>query len=56
MNAINLGNKKKTYKSIKEYAAAAGIGYMTAYMRLRMGTKPATAMKKPVRQYVKKAA
>lgn len=56
MNAINLGNKKRKFKSIKELADAAGVSYITMYMRLRMGTKPVTAMKKPVRQYVKKAA
>ena len=56
MNAISLGKKKKSFKSIKQLADAAGVSYITMYMRLRMGTKPATAMKKPVRQYIKKAA
>ena len=55
MNAINLGNKKRKFKSIKELADAAGVSYITMYMRLRMGTKPATAMKRPVRPYMKKA-
>ncbi len=56
MNAINLGNKRKKYTSIKAAAEAAGMHYITFYQRLRYGQKPATAMKKPVRQYVKKAA
>ena len=56
MVTVDLGNKKRKFKSIKELADAAGVSYITMYMRLRMGTKPATAMKKPVRQYVKKAA
>ncbi len=56
MVTVDLGNKKRKFKSIKQLADAAGVSYITMYMRLRMGTKPATAMKKPVRQYVKKAA
>lgn len=55
MNAINLGKKKRKFKSIKELADAAGVSYITMYMRLRMGTKPAMAMKKPVRAYRKQA-
>lgn len=49
-----MGNKKRKFKSIKEAAEASGILYMTLYMRLRAGDKPATAIKKPVRQYNKK--
>lgn len=56
MVTISLGNKKKQFRSIKEAAEAAGISYMTMYMRLRFGKKPATAMKQPVRPYNKKAA
>jgi len=46
-----MGTKKKQFKSIKLAAKAAGVPYMTFYMRLRMGTKPATAAHKPVRKY-----
>lgn len=55
MVTISLGSKKKTYKSIAAYAKAAGMPYITAYMRLKFGQKPATAMKKPVRAYRKAA-
>lgn len=51
---ISMGNKKKVHKSIKLAAAAAGVPYMTFYMRLRMGLNANTAAKKPVRKYVKK--
>lgn len=54
MVTIKLGNKKKSFKSIRLAAEAAGILYMTLYMRIRAGDKPATAIKKPVRQYNKK--
>ena len=54
MKMVSMGTKKKQYKSIKMAAAAAGVSYMTYYMRLRMGTKPAEAAKKPVRKYEKK--
>ena len=54
MVTISLGNKKKQFRSIKEMAAATGVPYMTLYMRLRFGQKPLTAVKKPVRKYVKK--
>lgn len=53
MKTVSLGSKKKVYKSIKLAAAAAGVPYMTYYMRLRMGTKPTTAASKPVRKYTK---
>lgn len=53
MGTIDLGNKKRKYKSIREAANASGVPYMTLYMRLRFGNKPATAIKKPVRKYVK---
>lgn len=53
MITIKLGNKKKAYRSIKLAAAAAGMPYMTLYMRLRAGDKPATAVRKPVRKYSK---
>lgn len=53
MVTIKLGNKKKVYRSIKLAAEAAGMPYMTLYMRLRAGDKPATAVKKPVRVYTK---
>lgn len=54
MVTVKIGNKKKTFKSIKEAADASGILYITLYMRLRAGDKPATAIKKPVRKYNKK--
>lgn len=49
MVMVDLGNKKRKFRSVKEAAAATGIPYMTLYMRLRFGVKPATAVKKPVR-------
>lgn len=51
MKTVSLGTKKKSYKSIKEAAAAAGIPYMTFYMRLRFGKPVKKAMKEPVRAY-----
>ena len=54
MKMVSMGTKKKAYKSIKMAAAAAGVPYITYYMRLRMGMKPAEAAKKPVRQYTRK--
>jgi hypothetical protein len=54
-NVVSLGKKKKTFSSIRLAAEAANVPYMTFYMRLRMGLKPATAAKKPVRKYVKQA-
>ena len=54
MVTIEMGNKKRKFKSIKEAAEASGINYITLYMRLRAGDKPATAIKKPVRKYNKK--
>lgn len=53
MVIVKLGNKKKAYRSIKLAAVAAGVPYMTLYMRLRAGDKPAAAVKKPVRKYEK---
>ena len=53
MVTVSLGSKKKTFKSVREYAEYAGIKYITAYMRLRAGMKPATAAKKPVRKYTR---
>lgn len=53
MVTISLGNKKRTYRSIKLAAEAAGMNYITLYMRLRAGDKPATAVKKAVRKYEK---
>jgi hypothetical protein len=54
MNVVSLGPKKKAFKSIRLAAEAAGVPYMTYYMRLRMGDKPATAASKPVRAYSRK--
>ena len=55
MTIIKLGNKKKSYKSIKAAAAAFGVSYMVAYMRLRAGKPIAQALKAPVRPYHRKA-
>jgi hypothetical protein len=54
MKMVSLGSKKKAFKSIKLAAEAAGIKYITMYMRLRAGVKPATAVSKPVRVYNRK--
>jgi hypothetical protein len=54
MVTLSLGTKKRTFKSIREASEFTGVPYMTLYMRLRMGLKPATAVRKPVRKYVKK--
>lgn len=51
MVTLSLGNKKKSYRSIKLAAEASGIKYITLYMRLRAGDKPATAVSKKVRVY-----
>lgn len=56
MITIKMGTKKKAFKSIRLAAEAAGVPYMTYYMRLRMGVKPATAASKPVRKYQKMEA
>lgn len=53
MVTVSLGNKKRTFKSIKEASEVTGVPYMTLYMRLRFGVKPATAVRKPVRPYRK---
>lgn len=53
-NTVSLGTKKKQFKSIRLAAEAAGVPYMTLYMRLRAGMKPGEAVKKPVRKYQKK--
>lgn len=55
MVTLSLGNKKKTFPSIKAAAQETGIPYMTLYLRLRMGMRPSEAIKKPVRKYSKKA-
>lgn len=51
MKIVSMGTKKKAFKSIRLAAAAAGVPYMTFYMRLRMGTKPVTAASRKVRKY-----
>lgn len=53
MKLVNTGNKKKSYKSIRLAAKAAGVPYITLYMRLRMGMSVNQAMKTPVRKYTK---
>jgi hypothetical protein len=57
-NVVSLGTKKKQFKSIRLAAQAAGLEYMTFYMRLRKDTgglawTAGKAFKKPVRKYVK---
>lgn len=53
MKLVSMGSKKKVYRSIKLAAEAAGMPYITFYMRLRAGDKPVTAAKKLVRKYEK---
>lgn len=53
MKTVSMGTKKKQYASIKMMAVETGVPYMTLYMRLRFGVKPAQAAKKPVRKYAK---
>lgn len=53
-NTVSLGTKKKQFKSIRLAADAAGMPYMTLYMRLRAGVPLAKAIKQPVRKYAKK--
>lgn len=55
MITIKMGNKKKAYKSIRLAAEAAGVKYITFYMRLRAGDKPAVAASRKVRKYQKVA-
>lgn len=52
-NTVSTGAKKKSYKSIRLAAEAAGVPYITLYMRLRMGMSVNQAMKTPVRKYTK---
>lgn len=54
MVTIKLGNKKKSFKSIRLAAEAAGMPYITLYMRLRAGMTPSQAIKTPVREYNKR--
>ena len=56
MVIVDMGSKKRKFKSIQEAADFAGVKYITMYMRLRFGVKPATAIKKPVRSYNRKVA
>ena len=51
---VSMGTKKRVFKSVRLAAKAAGMPYMTFYMRLRAGVKPVTAAKKPVRVYTRK--
>lgn len=59
MKIVSLGTKKKSYSSIRLAAEAAGVPYMTFYMRLRADTgglnwKAGKAFTKKVRTYNKK--
>lgn len=59
---ISMGTKKKSYPSIVAAALAQcnktgenfKTVYMRAYMRMRAGVKPVTAMSKPARKYVRR--
>lgn len=53
MVTLSLGNKKRTFRSIREASVFTGIKYITLYQRLRYGLKPATAVRRPVRKYTK---
>lgn len=53
MKLVSTGAKKKAYKSIRLAAEAAGVPYITLYMRLRMGMSVKQAMNTPVRKYIK---
>lgn len=58
MITISLGTKKKSFRSIKLAAEAAGVPYITFYMRIRngaggLGWKAGKAFNKPVRVYNK---
>lgn len=54
MIIVDMGNKKRRFKSIRLAAEAAGVPYITFYLRLRMGMTVKEAMSKPVRKYTKK--
>lgn len=56
MKNVSMGTKKKQFKSIRLAAEAAGVPYMTFYMRLRVGGQASTAATKPVRKYVRQEA
>lgn len=59
---LSLGTKKKSYPSIKAAAMAqaqvtgepVGRVYIRMWKRLNAGSKPATAMRKAARKYVRK--
>jgi hypothetical protein len=53
MKNVSMGSKKKQYRSIRLAAEAAGVPYITLYMRIRMGMPLAKAMTLPVRKYEK---
>lgn len=49
--------RRVKFDSIREAAAAAGVPYMTYYMRInKLGMSPSEASKKPVRSYCKRNA
>lgn len=54
MVTLSMGNKKRTFRSIREASTELGISYMTLYMRLRAGWKAPTAATKKVRGYRKR--
>jgi len=52
--SISLGNKKRSFKSIKLAAAEFNMPYMTLYMCIRMGKTLVQAVREPVRKYEKR--
>jgi len=55
MTIIKLGNKKKSYKSIKAASLATGIPYITLWMRVnKLGWPISRAVGADVRPYVRK--
>jgi len=56
-NKITVRTKKgkRTFKNMMAAAKAAGIPYITFYMRVRAGLPASTAFKAPVRPYRKAA-
>lgn len=52
MGAVKFTSIKAAYETAKRKNPE--LKYITFYMRLRMGSKTGTAMRKPVRKYTKK--
>ena len=54
MGAVKFTSIKAAYETAKK--KQPDLKYITFYMRVRMGSNTATAMRKPVRKYQKKVA